>query len=1482
MNKFSKILSAAALTLAGAASLSAAPLAPQPLESLLGLRQTPQGQFAQAAPVAQQQAPRCYALASGASAPVINASVIYPDNVQGMWSYSPSEWNPVKLANGIVATGGGFAASGYYYITRYLEAMGFEEIKTINYNISDWSEYDSYTGKINYVATTLAYSDILDVVYGCFVNEERTGYNLCEWNYSYFQPKRTVAALERPWAGCAFSADGTLYAIERNGDLYTVDLKTGAMTLVGSTGIESVYTADATIDTATDIMYWCVNTDSNNALYQVDIKNATATKLYDLLNEEQLSGMYVVAPEKTYDPASPAAISSTPSLSFSGSKLTGNIAFYTPRLAYDGSVLDTAADLDYTIRANGKTIATGQAKPNTRTTVPVTLEEAGAYYFTVTTSNAAGESAPKGTHKFVGPDTPKAPTSFTASIKDNTVTLNWNWPSSTGVNGGNVNYSESKFTVVRYPDMKTVCEDVNTRTVTDELPVCDVRTDFHYVLSTDVEGLKAPDAKSPVISMGPVTPEHEFTFNTATDIAGWTIVDANADDYMWKVYAYNKVLQLSASKGYDDWAITPGIKVRAGTSYPVSFEISTNNYYDEQFELRWGTEPTVEAMTNVILEPQTLKSTTKTTFSGELNATANGTVYIGLHATTETRSSTINLYSLKIEDGTTAAGPAAVSDLAVASPADGSRKATISFTLPTVTIDGQALEGDLAITSVNIYRDSELLTTVTGKNAGEAVEYTDETETLTLGNHVYGVSASNAAGEGPVSEAQVLVGPRKPVAPASATMIEEGNTGRVTISWEAVTTDVEGNTFAPGCVTYKVIDRAYNVVAEGVEETSVTIDAIEEGTQAFCQFGVYAVTVGGESDKMAATAYKPLGTPYATPWKESFANKTVNSIFGYNYIKGNEPWQFVSAQSDWGILPQDDDNGFAYFEAYGDLTALVTGKIDLAGTDSPAFTYYTYNYAGSSNDYPNSLTLEVDNGDGNGFVAVQKNVVSQTGAENEWNKVVVPLDEYDGQTVTFRIVPGDLKLAFYTLDNLAVSSYVDYNLTASRIQAPSVVDINKPFEIEVTVTNTGENEIRSYDVELFHGDDFIAVAQGPAIKPSEAKVTTFEHTLEIHHGEYAEYHAVVVSDMDHNDRDNTTETVSVGILGSTTPVPASLTASSTGGTVTLNWQHVDLTTAAGEPFTETFEGAQAWGNSVDGWKFIDVDKIPVGGINMISFPCTGLQSWFVVNNQLQGIQEGTDPSRWNAVSGNQFIASEYVQRSNTSYQSDDWAITPRVHTGSHALSFMAKSFDPAYLETFEVLVSAGTTNTDDFVSLGKVVDVPNAWTKYRFKLPDGTKYAAIRSRSYDKYFLFIDDVTYIPYDAEPAALDHKGYHVYRDNVRLTSAPVADATFTDETAQPGRMYNYFVTAMYDKGESRPSNTVTSMLSGLDAIDGNAVRITATEGAIEIYGLAEGTATVYSTDGRTIATAEAAPRIRIPLAGGIYIVHAASVTAKTIVK
>ncbi len=1484
-----KRIISALLGAAFAVGVSAAPAqgAPGTLGQMLGLRDTAKApaEFSASAAVPYTPVFKLPQSQSDTSEGLrICGSVVYPDNVIGMWSYGVDSWDPVQMSKIIYATGGGLAAKDLYYCNTYREMMGLEEIKTYSYKLADWSEYDAYSGKIEYVATTMAYNKDRDEAFGCFINPERNGYNFVKWDYDRYLPKKIICAIERPWSGCAFSSDGTLYAIERNGDLYTVDTKTGVMTLVGSTGVPSTYLGDAIIDPATDTMYWSVTTDTDFGLYSVDIKTATAHKLYTMENEEQICGMYI-PDNHAYADNVPAAVSSV-NPSFSGANLSGTIRFTMPRYTFGPSGEQTRLpddeSLTYTIRANGKVITTGTELPGKSVAAEVEMTEPDSYNFVVTVSNSAGESPEKNAKKFVGPDEPQAPSSFTLSLDGANVKLAWRSPSSTGVNGGNVEYSKATYTVVRYPDGKVLLDNGPGYSLTDVIEMPEKRTEYYYTLTATVNGLTSAPVKSAVLALGPIDPPYEGTFTSAASLAGWTLIGNGDAASKWAYYSYEKALRAYNSAGFNDWAISPAVNVVAGSVYPFSISVKTTSYYEETFEVCWGTEPTAEAMTNVIIPDTKLKNSSYTAFTGDIAANVTGPVYIGIHAKTEERSSAICVSALSIGEGKADGAPAAVSDFKVTSPVDGTCEATVSFTTPATDIAGEALEGDKAITSVEILRDGKVIAILTD-NLGNSVpmEYTDRDETLTTGTHTYGVAAVNAMGRGTVTEGEVLIGAHKPVAPASAVMIEEGNTGKVTISWEAVTTDVDGNEFKPDAVTYRVIDRNYNTVADNVTGTSITVQAVEEGEQAFVQFGVYAVTAGGESDKLTGTAYKPVGKPYETPWAESFAGRSVSSIFGYNYIKGSEPWQFVST-SDWGIAPSDEDGGFAYFEAYGVYTALVTGKISLEGVYNPAFTYYTYNYQMSSGVPTNAIVVEADEGDGRGFVKVQSNVVAETGPYNQWNKVVVSLADYEGKSVVLRIVPTDAALAFYTLDNLRVASHVESNLTASRIVAPLVADAGKEFEIEVTVANTGEQPVSSYTVELQRDGETVDFKDCGRLDATTSRAVTFTQVLNAIDGDAATYKAVIFSSSDLLEADNETTEVTVGIVSPAVPAVTDLSASVSGADIVLSWTRPDESTAPAEAFTEGFENAESWSSAVAGWKIVDMDKAPVGGIEVTNFPITGMASWAVADRQWTGFANNKTPEMWDAHQGFKFICSEYVQRGNSPVQSDDWAISPRLYGGPQALRFYAKSFDPAYLEAFEVLYSDNSTNTDDFKSVGSAIDVPNAWTQYRFMLPDGAKYFAIRSRSTNKFFLFIDDVTFIPADGTPAPVVLSGYNVYRNGNKVNSELITDATYTDRGVSADRTHSYYVTAVYDKGESRRSNEASVWVSGIGGIDAGAVSITARDGAIAVSGLADGEVAVYAVDGRTVAVAHCHNTVSIPVAAGIYVVKAAGVTAKVAVK
>lgn len=1485
------------LGLSAVTILTALSAGPQSTSSLLGLKSAKGGgaMALTGAPVrATSLSPRQQRIKGidnpDGSKVYIVGCVVSPDHITGMWSYTPDAWDPNRLESGIFASGGGFGTDSYYYANSYREAMGYEEIKTSSYSLDTWEQSDSYTGKIEYVATTMAYCPDRDQVFGCFVNPERTGYNLVEWNYDYFQAKRTVCPIEKPWAGCAFSSDNTLYAIDRDGDLYTVALSDGKMTKVGSTGITTKYLADATIDIKTDVMYWCVNTDTENALYTVDIKTAKATKLYDMENEEQLCGMFIPR-FVTYGSDVPEAVSSI-STSFSGTSLAGKLSFSMPSRLNDKSTgIPAGTELTYIIRANGKEIARGSALRGARVNAEVTMPCTDSYNFTVVTVNEAGESPVCKTKKFLGPDIPKAPTTFNMQLNGSKVKLVWNSTSSSGVNGGSVAYATAKYTVTRMPDGKVVADNISERTAEDEIPEVEESTEFYYLLTATCEGFTSEARKSASVKAGPIVPPAVVNFDGATSVYGWNFVEGDkADDVKWAYYDYDKAIRYysSSADGADDWAISPAVVVKGGSAYPLSIDFKTSNYYEEEFEVMWGTSPDVASMTNVAIEPSKLKNTTFTTFSGSINTVADGKIYIGIHCKTAAQS---QLYArnIVIGEGVVTKAPAAT-QLEVVPATDGSVKATLKYTLPSTSIDGNALSGNSALTCVEIKRDGQTIESLTENFPVGEQTFEDNAERgLALGKHSYEVVATNAYGSGHATAVEVTVGPGIAAAPANVMMLEEGNTGKVTVTWDPVTTDVDGNPIKSEAVTYKVINRNYEVLAENLTKTSFETQAVPEGEQAFVQFGVYAVTVGGES-KLAGSAYKPVGTPYATPWKESFANGSVSSIFGFNYLNGQQPWQF-GTDPDWTASPQDADLGLAYFEAYGGVsTALVTGKIDLSGVPNPAFTYYTYRY--SDSDYSNQFALEVDNGDGRGFVRVSTDNVFE-GPTAAWHKVSVGLDDYDGQSVVFRIVPtssgsGSLG-AWYFLDNINVTSHADYNLALSNISAPAAVNTDTPFEVSVTVANTGDNEIRSYTVELWSGDNFIASRNvSEPLAPEATAVFSFESSASALDGEYKELYAVVTSGMDQIESDNTSNVVKVGVVAPAVPAPRNLEGKLTNEGVVLTWTAPDLTKVPSEPFTEDFEAADSWAQAVEGWKILDEDDAPLISIKNPAFQFTAGKkaAWWITPADWSS--SDTSMELWKSHSGNKYLTSGSVQRGSTPVQCDDWAISPRLDGCEQMVSLYARSFYGEgtyagyYQEDFDVLYSKGTTTLSDFELAGSVRRAPFSWTKYQFKLPEGALYFAIRSRSTDQFFLFIDDVTYIAAGGVPATLTLDGYNVYRDGERLNSEPVDAPSFLDTTVKGGADHKYVVTAVYTVGESRHGNEYTLLLSGIGNATEDAVVVKAGEGCVRVmnaYGL---NVELYTPQGVKVAEAKGSADTRISVAGGIYIVRAGRTTAKVHVK
>lgn len=103
-------------------------------------------------------------------------------------------------------------------------------------------------------------------------------------------------------------------------------------------------------------------------------------------------------------------------------------------------------------------------------------------------------------------------------------------------------------------------------------------------------------------------------------------------------------------------------------------------------------------------------------------------------------------------------------------------------------------------------------------------------------------------------------------------------------------------------------------------------------------------------------------------------------------------------------------------------------------------------------------------------------------------------------------------------------------------------------------------------------------------------------------------------------------------------------------------------------------------------------------------------------------------------------------------------------------------------------------------------------TEYSVDLPEGAKYFAIRCVTTNQYMLKVDDITYLPVGAV-STLALTGYNVYRDGELV--ATTVEPSFADADAADGS-HKYVVTAVYNRGESMPSNEVNADRSGIAGV------------------------------------------------------------------
>lgn len=1438
--------------------------------------------------------------------PTIYGSVHFNSQIEaglkptGLYSIPNGETTATQLLfPGPSAGNAGVCVDGIYYSTSYYNIMGQEIILCEAYDMDTEELLGNVEAKDYTALAPGGYSldPVSGKVYGITQNANKSGVQLTIMNFSGTTlTTETVAPITGNWIASAFDNTGQLYGIRYTGHyegssyvvdnsiLCKIDKATAAVTTVGTLGVKPAFMTGACIDPATNRMFWNVMpADGSSWMYEVNLQTATATCLYRLDHDDEILGLFVPTPDA--EPNAPAEVENL-DFTLNGGSLTGKCTFKAPSKLFNGNA--GTGNLTVHVEANNVEVASCNASWGQNISLDVTVPEAGKYTFKVYARNSNGKGpASKVRNLWVGHDTPVAPAA-TLSYTDGKMNVGWQAVDAT-INGGWLDASNLTYTVVRHKDGTDteVAKGLKATSFTEPIAApANGMTAVSYTVYAVAGNLQSAGGNTTSVILGGLVPPYTSDF-ASTGLTGWTVIDANNDGRTWELDQNEVKVKYNGSMAMDDYLISPPFMLKGGQTYTLSFNArASSNNFPERMEVLMGNQPEAAALTTKIVQPTDLTGVEPTRIDATLTPATDGLYYLGFHGISDADMYYLFLGNITVGGGMSGLAPAAASDLAVTPDPAGALKADVTFKAPAKTINGQSLS---ALAKVDVIRNGEIVKTFQTPAPGASLSYEDHVSAS--GTYTYEIVGQNAEGNGDAARASVFIGFDKPEAPGNVAIARTATDGEVTVSWDAVSRDVNGKTFPAGQVRYIVAKKqgsSWVPFTPDLTDTSYTYQAVEAGQQEFVQVAVFAkaadATGAGSTTDMIA-----VGTPYPT-LHEGIANGKFSHIWAVRGIGGGTV-EVLNDES--GVTSQDGDGYMFAIKAdnYDGGAELLSGLVSLAPTGAPELSFYTYNVAllsessSSAGADINEIKVGIRTSDSEEWTNVYTNTVDKicAGSDTGWGKVTVALSQYAGKCIQFQITGITKKYKYTPIDNINLGSGLDHDLAASGLTAPAQATAGSTFKVAADITNYGSKTADNYSVELYADEVLVSTCNGTALAGGAKQTCEFEVSMSPLATEPMSIYAKVVYGADENPANDMTESISVTPVASELPGASDLKAESAEGGVKLIWSAPVLEGGTPAEVTDDFEDGESYAAEYGDWTFYDVDNSPVGGITNKDIPgitpaeTTG--SFWIWDTDILG----GDSQVYTAHSGTKYLFSLYREDGGTV---DDWAVSPKLSGTEQTISFYAKSSTNAYPEKIRVLYN--TVDSTDPSTFTEVVvetmELPNEWTLIEASLPAGALHFAINGMATDALMLMIDDVTYTREDSF-TSLELEGYDVFRNGVKVNNENIVNCEWLDSDVKHRETYSYVVVAKYaDRGNGAGSNvaTLTYNLVGIDSvIEGNA-SILAGEGKVIVLNAAGLPVRVATTDGAVIYNGSGNARMEISTGKGIFIVKAGNTLRKIIVK
>ena len=782
----------------------------------------------------------------------------------------------------------------------------------------------------------------------------------------------------------AIDTDGAIFAIDYRGNLYSLNRHNGALKLIGNTGKPSPYDTSMYIDPLTHKLYYIAN-DQATEMYILDTETAQATYLWTFPYKEQIFGLFSNSP-LAYDgaPAAPENLE----VSFNEASLEGTLSFRAPSKLFSGD--NASGDLNYSIKIDRKTVATGKTRHGETVSVPVAVDTTGYHTYVAVLENSVGASPYAVKEAWTGQDyvlSVKAPE--LSYLGENRIHLEWD-PCTGSQHGGFMPADEVVYDVIRYPGAVEVAKGIRSTEFNETINLeSDEPMACYYAVRSNVRTAMGTYTKSNKITVGAANPPYEFKADNEADAMLFTVIDADNDGFTWQQYGARMVSYYNPYNflDRDDWLISAPINVEKGMSYKVSLELNGHIPDSEhKFKLCGGFGPTAEQMTQTWIPTTTLEydGSNPNRYETWITPDQDGIYYLGLHTSSEALSYYLYLNNMSISSGGTADAPSPIDDLLIYTHDDGGSKAYIGFTAPKTTLSGNPLA---SIDSITLYRGTNLVSRIENPEPGKKYEL--EELLKRTGAYEYTIRAYNAAGSSLAHTLKAYIGSTKPadVPSASAAFHADGTL----ISWKIPTTNVSGMPINPNHLTFSISKTNRDVVKKDLKGTEAVIPN-EEGTQRFEQYILKAHAPGGESDLYTPTNMIPVGDPYNVPYCESVPEGDLSTLWRIYTLRGSATWGLAIDGGE--INSSDEDGGFLVFQAdqLNSEARLTGGRITLGEEDLAVYLDYF-----AFDDALNQIVIQFNDGEKWHDIAT---VDLWHGNDRQWNTIAVAIpDQFKGKTV---------------------------------------------------------------------------------------------------------------------------------------------------------------------------------------------------------------------------------------------------------------------------------------------------------------------------------------------------------------------------------------------------------------------------------------------------------------------------------------------------